>query len=217
VPDRTCRTCGERPARRNKGVPVCDECRAVKAREVQRRYHGRADDSYQSGFDTGVCLWCEESKDARPYRVLRPVKFCSDRCRHAYRNAMRSLSVAERRRCRCGQPAVNARGVPVCHACRDGNRKRLVRERTLRPYGITPGEYDELLARQGGGCAICGATDSGRNGQPLCVDHCHVTGAVRALLCVKCNTAVGMVRDSPAIAQALLRYVTEHAQLRLIS
>src|SRR5437899_4206973 len=50
--------------------------------------------------------------------------------------------------------------------------------------GIPQEEYDERLAAQGGGCAICGNAPKTRR---LHVDHDHKTGKVRGLLCHRCN------------------------------
>ncbi|MFE0470450.1 endonuclease domain-containing protein [Streptomyces sp. NPDC058947] len=67
----------------------------------------------------------------------------------------------------------------------------------LSQYGLTEEEYDLMLAAQDGGCAMCGgACPSGRQ---LAVDHCHVSGRVRGLLCVRCNQALGVyeaIRDA---------------------
>lgn len=49
-------------------------------------------------------------------------------------------------------------------------------------------QYDLLLAAQGGGCAICGRLPKKIR---LAVDHCHVSGRVRALLCAACNRSIG--------------------------
>ncbi len=51
-------------------------------------------------------------------------------------------------------------------------------------YGLTSEEHASLLNEQGGTCALC-------VGPPTCVDHDHVTGVVRGLLCVGCNFALG--------------------------
>src|SRR5687768_1540720 len=51
---------------------------------------------------------------------------------------------------------------------------------------ITYERYCEMVAEQGGRCAICDKTP---NDTALCVDHCHTTGDVRGLLCTKCNIA----------------------------
>lgn len=55
-----------------------------------------------------------------------------------------------------------------------------------RKFGITEEQYNELLERQGGGCAICGKTGE-QEGKSLAVDHNHVTGEIRGVLCYRCN------------------------------
>lgn len=80
-----------------------------------------------------------------------------------------------------------------------------------RIYGITPEQYDAMLAAQGGGCAICHSKTPYSRGykraqsSAFCIDHDHVTGRVRGLLCTRCNRAIGLLNDNPAvIAQAAL-------------
>jgi hypothetical protein len=58
-----------------------------------------------------------------------------------------------------------------------------------RKYGLTLEEFDEMLATQGGGCAICGNPEADN------VDHDHVTGEVRGILCFNCNIAIGHIAD----------------------
>lgn len=53
--------------------------------------------------------------------------------------------------------------------------------------GITDADYAAMLAAQGGHCAICPSTPKTRR---LHVDHDHATGAVRGLLCHRCNRAL---------------------------
>jgi Recombination endonuclease VII len=77
------------------------------------------------------------------------------------------------------------------------------RAQLKRLYGISPAEYDALLAKQGGACAICRKRSKGR----LCVDHCHVTGTVRGLLCNECNCALGYLKDDQASLVAALAYL----------
>ncbi len=59
----------------------------------------------------------------------------------------------------------------------------------MRLYGITPEQYNELLERQSGGCAIC-AKSPDTEGQSLAVDHDHKSGEIRGLLCRYCNHRV---------------------------
>jgi hypothetical protein len=70
-----------------------------------------------------------------------------------------------------------------------------------RKYGLTLEEFDALLAAQGGGCAICGKPD------PDNVDHDHITGRVRGILCWNCNVGVGQFEDSEDRLAAALTYL----------
>jgi hypothetical protein len=58
---------------------------------------------------------------------------------------------------------------------------------------MTVEDYDRMLAKQNGACAICKTTtiDKQDRRKYWCVDHCHATGKVRGLLCVKCNIFLG--------------------------
>lgn len=55
-----------------------------------------------------------------------------------------------------------------------------------KQLGIGSAEYDVMLLEQGGVCAICGNPPK-EGGRRLHVDHDHRTGAVRGLLCFRCN------------------------------
>lgn len=74
-------------------------------------------------------------------------------------------------------------------------------------YGITAQRYRELLDQQGGCCAICKATAVGGNGKRWHVDHCHKTGAIRGLLCQRCNMGLGYFRDDPALLAQAIKYL----------
>ena len=78
-------------------------------------------------------------------------------------------------------------------------------------FGITMAYYDFLLANQGGVCAHCREPETMvRSGKVsrLAVDHCHDTGAVRGLLCTKCNTALGNIGDTVESLREATRYLT---------
>ena len=83
------------------------------------------------------------------------------------------------------------------------HRKR----RLMQEFGITPKEYDGLLKDQGGKCAICGAIDSDSTGRRLAVDHDHVTGKVRGLLCHNCNVGIGNFKDDPNLLRKAIKYL----------
>jgi hypothetical protein len=77
-------------------------------------------------------------------------------------------------------------------------------------FGIGVSEYADMFSAQGGVCAICSEPETMiRCGSavPLSVDHCHETGAVRGLLCSKCNMAIGHLNDNPFLARAAADYL----------
>jgi hypothetical protein len=86
--------------------------------------------------------------------------------------------------------------------------KRVARSRNLQShYGITIEDFEIMRDAQKGRCAICGR-DPGE--LLLHVDHCHTTGRVRALLCSKCNIALGQADDNPARLRAMADYLETH-------
>jgi Recombination endonuclease VII len=76
-----------------------------------------------------------------------------------------------------------------------------------RCYGISPEQYEALLTRQGGACAICRK----RSDETLVVDHCHRTGEVRGLLCRSCNLALGHFKDDRILMAAAIAYLARAA------
>lgn len=71
-----------------------------------------------------------------------------------------------------------------------------------RRYGITKEQYEQIIAVQGGGCALCGVSQQ-PSGKRLSIDHCHNSTVVRGVLCEPCNVLLGSVEAKPGwIAQA---------------
>jgi 5-methylcytosine-specific restriction endonuclease McrA len=96
----------------------------------------------------------------------------------------------------------------ICHNCKRKSRSPEYKSRRSRvghlkkTYGISIDDYNNLLERQDGLCAIC-KTD--RN---LVIDHCHDTSMVRGLLCQQCNSGIGMLKDDPDLLRAALQYLS---------
>lgn len=90
---------------------------------------------------------------------------------------------------------------------RHGGKQLFWRNANLKAkYGITAAQYDQMLEAQGHGCAICGRREC-KSGKALAVDHSHVTGKVRGLLCGDCNKALGLLADSPELLKRAARYL----------
>lgn len=85
----------------------------------------------------------------------------------------------------------------------------------LRRYGLTFADYRAMHEAQGGRCAGClepyglFSVDGRRR---LHIDHCHLTGRVRGLLCAACNLAAGKMGDRPDVALRLAAYLARHAE-----
>jgi len=98
----------------------------------------------------------------------------------------------------------------LCHS-------HYAKQRKWQASGVDAARYQEMLREQGGVCAICGQPERHRDalsGKPkaLAVDHDHATGAVRALLCLTCNTAIGLLNDDAALLAKARAFVLYHAQ-----
>lgn len=73
-----------------------------------------------------------------------------------------------------------------------------------REHGLTPEAYTRLYEEQHGCCAICKRSFENVK---VYVDHCHTTLRVRGLLCPRCNSGLGMFRDSSEFLQRAIDYV----------
>lgn len=85
-------------------------------------------------------------------------------------------------------------------------------------YGITVEEFNQMVDIQGGRCACCKREPQGKGAAAvLNVDHDHVTGRVRGLLCNPCNQAMGLMKDNPVMIRQLLKYADYAAEIRAVA
>lgn len=125
----------------------------------------------------------------------------------------------------CNKPftptAKVGRHFSYCPACRTVRRKEdWVKSRDriaaqnrashIRKYGITVNEYNQILEAQNHACAICGSKNGGfKKIRSFAIDHDHLTGKVRGLLCQPCNTGLGLFRDSTEIIGKAMSYLSK--------
>jgi len=165
-----------------------------------------------------LSCWC--GWDGGWHRIVVPAQ-------RAYRAHLEEEINRKPRRCRrCGEeknpdemaPATFSRH--ICRACwsKKGNEWQVThpieslrhkrKYSLLKHYGITLQEADQLLKEQGGVCAICGDELRDSRGYSPHIDHDHVTGKIRGILCFNCNSGLGQFKDDPRLLQAALRYLT---------
>jgi hypothetical protein len=95
-----------------------------------------------------------------------------------------------------------ARACRKCFAVKE--RKRWLRA----SYGMVLEDFESLLIAQSFACAICAATfDPDVTDLTPCVDHSHLTGQVRGLLCRACNLGIGHFKDDTGRLRSAIRYL----------
>ena len=133
----------------------------------------------------------------------------------AWRDANRELVRARNRAYRkkrmkdpVKRAKVNASNTRYRH--RPENKGRVLNYRLTHDYGISLEQYNEMLLAQSGVCFICRRPETkviqGKIVR-LAVDHDHVTGRVRRLLCSACNAALGLLNENADRALALAAYI----------
>lgn len=108
-----------------------------------------------------------------------------------------------------------ARYAKEWHAKNFDRRNELSRKSRYKKAGLTIDDYERLHEHQKGLCAVCERperTVDPRNGRLrlLAVDHNHMTGRVRELLCRQCNTALGLLGEDSSRILAMFDYVIKH-------
>lgn len=197
---RSCVRCGARTTRHR---ATCSEACRVAVVHTDSR-------------ETRVCPTCGLS--FRTYRTSTQV-CCSGSCAGLRRRlpcpacAVCGSPTPHRLRKTCSDVCAAELGARAADA-RRGRSSEKARKRTAAKriaYRRSDKRMVEacMYQEQDGACAICGCagTKRGDGTFGLILDHCHRSGRPRALLCGRCNVAVGMVRENVAIARSLAAYV----------
>jgi hypothetical protein len=115
------------------------------------------------------------------------------------------------------------KGQSLCIDCAKGRQKNRWESRTPKKrleqhlkykYSLTIKELNEALEKQNGGCAICEEVlpdllvyNNRKRG--YAIDHNHETGKFRGVLCLKCNTMLGMARENHDILAKASAYLEQ--------
>lgn len=93
----------------------------------------------------------------------------------------------------------------------DANLIRKRREAwKVQGIAITIDQWKTLLDKQQGKCAICERPEKNFK-KALAVDHDHITGEIRGLLCFSCNRfLVNLIERTPNLVAKAIRYLNEH-------
>jgi len=83
-----------------------------------------------------------------------------------------------------------------------------------RKFNLSEQDYEQMLTSQEGCCAICRQTYCS-TGYRFAVDHCHVTGKIRGLLCQACNTGIGKLKDNVDLLKRAIEYLEKDQALKI--
>lgn len=146
------------------------------------------------------CKVCGKSKQRRNFynapRSLKPNAKCKD--------CIRVYSKARHKRLMLDPKFIE-------------KKKLWARQTQLRKFGISEIKYSEMLVQQNSVCAICFKPETrssigDEKPMKLAVDHCHITGNVRGLLCNACNTALGQFNESPQTLRSAIHYLESYGR-----
>lgn len=140
-----------------------------------------------------TCTKCEETKSLTEFRKYGYCKSCEKKWHAANFQKNKTRMMAKNKQYRLANPEKSA--IYDLRA-------------RLKKFGMTVEDYNALLLRQNGVCAICKSSDPGRaDALRLFVDHSYETGKVRGLLCHGCNAGIGLLKEDPAIFIAAMNYL----------
>lgn len=174
---------------------TCAKCGETKALDAFNRSK-TCRDGYR-----GICKTCRAEANRGWYQQNADRHHANGRkwkAENAERYRELARLAAQRRR-----EADPERHAEYSRQWKQANRDKTRTAYLCRTYGLTRDELDRLRAESGGNCQLCGDCPS----EGLQVDHCHRTGAVRGLLCRRCNTMLGWANDDIARLTNAIAYV----------
>lgn len=156
--------------------------------------------AYKDGLNS-ICKSCVLSYDKERMKKCEPKKtgnkICST-CKKEldvsfFTKRLRSLD-GLRNRCKiCDNTAKKI------YSKKNPKQRFIAKIRQL--YGLSEGQYKEMLVNQDYKCNIC------KKVKKLVIDHCHKTSKVRSLLCHNCNAGIGMFFENSEILSNAIDYI----------
>ena len=184
-------------------APLVLQAQQLRIEVVRAQHRGDADEA------RAVHLHC------KPTIVMGPGKYkrtAETRAKIAASNKRRKLGkLAERNNnfVEPGGKCKHGKFRQCCFTCDpEGTRKRQTRI-IKRSYGLEKEEYLELFNKQNYCCPGC-LQPIAPYSRTAHVDHDHKTGLVRGILCLKCNSGLGMLNDDTAVLMRLSEYLHAH-------
>lgn len=161
--------------------------------------HGFCGKHYQRWRKYGDPMFVKPNRGNRSVRVMPTSRVCGT-CGHV--GPLDEFQV-RRNTCKpCARQKLRQwqRDNPVKYAALrerekgSGARARWNLRNRAADAGIDPDVFEAYYAAHDGCCEICGSRRK-PGGRDLCIDHDHVTGEFRGMLCTTCNSGLGHFKD----------------------
>lgn len=143
-------------------------------------------------------------------QVVLGTKQSPEHLKRRLESMARTLAGTVRQCEHCGESFTPTHAVQIYCSGRCWNSVNRARRPRAPKFTIPIKEYRRLFEEQGGKCAICDRIQAVK----LAVDHCHTRLVARGLLCHRCNSAIGLLRDDPKILESAIRYLQKHEPLK---
>lgn len=141
------------------------------------------------------CPRCEKIKDLDEFSTMKTKSKIASHCRECSREMLNEYYNTEK-------------GKMVKKNDYNRNKMRMRNNKLKKDFGISLDEYNQILASQGGVCAICGRTEK-ENKKMLAVDHDHTTLKNRAILCSSCNLTIGFIEKNKIDIDKIKEYINK--------
>lgn len=152
------------------------------------------------------CKTCRQSKNGGGYcpscrHEIRVNKKTCELCKSPTSNRSVRCNACERKRKREATACITCKSTQGLSYGRCATCRKMYRMAFLaKKYGISVDDVNHLYQTEK--CDIC----CDLLDKP-CIDHCHSTGIVRGILCMRCNTALGSFRDNPQYLKNAIKYL----------
>lgn len=188
---------------------LCRTCIACKTAAIQRAKI-KASTKPKNRARAKWARPCEECKEPfLPWRPRDGQRFCSLVCFRT-NQARLAKERTEKHCCRCNllkplsefykDSGMLDRHSSICRTCSDGKRRE-------HAYGMSLEQFISMLEEQDYTCANPNCNTKHLTPDPLNVDHDHLSGAVRGLLCGPCNRGMGCFYDNPILLDGAAIYL----------
>lgn len=183
---------------------ICKICaRFYNLHDRKYNYKSKKQEYIISNLSVRVCDVCGIEKPLDEFYAHRHPERMTNRIN---RKRACPCKECEKKRLKKWELENHERRIEINSEYRKRNRHLLNEKQRQYNYGITPDEYRGLLITQNNCCPICGNT-FGSNKGDIHIDHNHITGKVRALLCGKCNCGLGYFKESVDNLMSAIAYL----------